>query len=55
MNKIKSSTIVIGYYTVDCTIPEYSWTSAQMTLLLDEPIVIWARVQIYFGSVQSTV
>jgi len=21
-----------GYYTVDCTIPKYVWTSAQMTL-----------------------
>jgi len=29
--------IIIGYYTVDCTIPTYSWTSAQMTTILDEP------------------
>ena len=24
--------------TVDCTIPKYIWTSAQMTTLLEEPI-----------------
>ena len=30
--------ILIGYYTVDCTIPEYIWTSAQITTILDEPI-----------------
>ena len=23
--------IIIGYYTIDCTIPKYIWTSAQMT------------------------
>jgi len=25
------TSISIGYYTVDCTIPNYIWTSAQMT------------------------
>ena len=25
--------ICIGYYTVDCTIPTYIWTSAQMTTI----------------------
>ena len=35
---ISDSTIIIGYYTVDCTIPIYIWTSAQMTTILDEPI-----------------
>ena len=28
--------ILIGYYTVDCTILKYIWTSAQMTTILDE-------------------
>jgi len=28
----------MGYYTVDCTILKYIWTSAQMTTILDEPI-----------------
>ena len=37
MTKSKSR-IIIGYYTVDCTIPNYIWTSAQMTTILDEPI-----------------
>ena len=30
--------LFIGYYTVDCTISNYIWTSAQMTTILDEPI-----------------
>ena len=30
--------IIICYYTVDCTIPKYIWTSAQMNIILDEPI-----------------
>ena len=25
------SITIIGYYTVDCTIPKYIWTSGQMT------------------------
>ena len=37
MTKSKSR-IIIGYYTVDCTIPNYIWTSAQMTTIWDEPI-----------------
>ena len=28
---ISDTTIIIGYYTVDCTIPKNIWTSAQMT------------------------
>jgi len=32
--------IIIGYYTVDCTIPKYIWTSAQMATILDEPICV---------------
>ena len=52
--------IIIGYYIVDCTIPKYIWTSAQTTTILavrrvQYGKVIWARVQIYFGIVQSTV
>ena len=31
-------TIIIDYYTVDCTIPKYIWTSANMTTILEEPI-----------------
>jgi len=34
-----------GKYTVDCTIPKYIWTRAQMTTIFG----------IYFGIVQSTV
>ena len=30
--------VIIGYYTVDCAIPKYIWTSAQMTTILDEPM-----------------
>ena len=30
--------ILIGYYTVDCTLPKYIWTSAQTTTILEEPI-----------------
>ena len=30
--------IYIGYYTVDCTIPKYILTIAQMTSILEEPI-----------------
>ena len=30
--------ICIGYYTVDCTIPKYILTIAQMTSILEEPI-----------------
>ena len=33
---MSSHLIFIGYYTVDCTIPKYIWTSAQMTTILDE-------------------
>mgnify|MGYP007133233738 FL=1 len=48
--------IIIGNYTVDCTIPTYIWTSAQMTTnMVQYGKVIWARVEIYFGIVQSTV
>jgi len=25
--------IIMGYYTVDCTIPKYIWTSAQITTI----------------------
>ena len=43
----KYSPIIIGYYTVDCTIPKYISTSAQMTYrLVKYGKVIWARVQI---------
>ena len=31
---VNNHTILIGYYTDDCTIPEYIWTSAQMTTIL---------------------
>ena len=31
-NNINTCIICIGYYTVDCTIPKYIWTSAQMTI-----------------------
>jgi len=29
---------ILGYYTVDCTIPKYIWTSAYMTSISEEPI-----------------
>ena len=49
----KKRAIIIGYYTVDCIIPTYFLTSADM--LVQYGKVIWARVQLYFGIVQSTV
>ena len=33
--------IIIGYYTVECTIPKHIRTSAQMTTILDEPQSTW--------------
>ena len=31
MCQLHYTVILIGYHTVDCTIPKYIWTSAQMT------------------------
>ena len=33
-SNIMDCELFIGYYTVDCTIPTYIWTSAQMTTIL---------------------
>jgi len=44
MTNVLVYVIIIGYYTVDFTIPKYIWPSAQIATILQEPVLVYLLI-----------